>query len=320
MPNLMLTNWCNYKCPYCFGVDQMAPQKPAQAMSDETFLDILEWLKRSNYNRTIQLMGGEPTLHPKFEWIVETLLERDFPITVFSNLATDVAPIYAEKMGLLPISWVVNINPPNKWNETQKKNIEAALSHLKEKASITFNIMPDEDDNYWALELIKKFDLSHSIKIGFVLPTLTESNYALKDNEYSIVAAKVVDLAVEGAKMGVTLQYECGVPTCVFTPQQLGTLWRCGSQLRSGCCSRLDITPHGDVIYCLPLATSCSKKYHEFENYQQAKDWFEQSFAPYRRLGRTVECATCNLMNPLKCNAGCLAKNMIGANNVKLTK
>lgn len=317
MPNLMLTNWCNYKCPYCFGIDRMTPKVDAHAMSDETFLGILDWLDKTNYRAPIHLMGGEPTLHPKFEWIVSTLMEREFPIVVFSNLATDKAPEYADKLSILPISWVVNVNNPRDWNDAQRHNIESSLSVLGKHAAITFNIMPNGSDDYWAIDLIRRFNLSKTIKVGFILPTVTSSNYSLADDEYTIVAEKTVKLAQECERFGITLQYECGVPTCAFSSEQLGILWRCGSRLNSGCCSRLDITPYGEVIYCLPLATVGSRMYSDFDNYAEAKHWFEERFLPYRKLGRTINCATCNLMTPDKCHGACLAKNLIGAQNVK---
>lgn len=318
MPNLMLTNWCNYKCPYCFGIDRMTPKVKAEAMSDETFLGILNWLEKSHYHQAIHLMGGEPTLHPKFEWIVDMLIERDYPINIFSNLATEKAPVYAEKLSVLPISWVVNVNPPYKWTSEQRERIETSLRHLGQAASITFNIMPDEPQNDWSIELIEKFNLKRTIKVGFVLPTYTQSNYALNDEEYKTVAGRVVQLAQAAEKYHIRLEYECGVPTCAFTEEQLGQLWQCGSAVKSGCCSRLDITPSGEVIYCLSLATVASKKYNEFANYQEAKNWFETLFAPYRRLGRVADCATCNLMNPDQCNGACLAKNLIGVKNLKI--
>ncbi len=318
MPNLMLTNWCNYKCSYCFGMDMMAPKVEAEAMSDAVFLGILNWLEKTNYKRPIHLMGGEPTLHPKFEWIVNTLLEQDHTITIFSNLATEKAPLYSEKLADLPITWVVNINPPYKWTSEQQVRIRRSLQNLGKAASITFNIMPNEDDNEWAINLIEEFNLARNIKVGFVLPTYNQSNYALNDNEYKIVAEKVVQLAQMAEKKDIKLEYECGVPTCAFTNEQLGILWRCGSAVRSGCCSRLDITPFGDVIYCLPLATVASKKYDEFKNYEDARSWFETIFAPYRRLGRISDCATCNLMKPQLCNGACLAKNLIGVKNLKI--
>lgn len=317
MPNLMLTNWCNYSCRYCFGMDVMTPKVKAQAMMDETFLGILDWLERTNYRSAIHLMGGEPTLHPKFEWIVSTLLQRNLPVVIFSNLATENAPVFAEKLSSLPVSWIVNVNSPAGWSDVQKTRIESALGHLKNNATLSLNVMPDED-NGWALSLIEKFGLNKRIKIGFVLPTVKNTNYSLTDSEYAVVAEKVTCLAQDADEMGIRLEYECGIPTCAFTAKQLGILWKCGSALRSGCCSRLDITPDGHLIYCLPLSTITARPYTDFPDYDTARRWYEESLIPYRRLGRKFECATCNNMNPLGCNGACLARNNAETNNIKI--
>lgn len=318
MPNLMLTNYCNYKCSYCFGKDIMFPKNPRQTMTRECFNGIVEWVKKGPSDHIFHLMGGEPTLNPEIDWMVARLLEEDMNILIFSNLATPGAVDLAKKIANLPVNWVVNVNDPAHWNDTQRKHITAALELLRERACLTFNIMPDGDDNMWALDYTRRYHLNNNIKVGFLLPTYNQTNEALQDDEYTVVAAKVTRLAQEAAKYDIHLDYECGIPTCAFTDEQLGILWRCGSQLQSGCNSRLDITPEGDVIYCLPLATLGSKHYTEFDSYNDACIWFDQRFGPYRKLGRRIECATCNLHNTMSCNAGCLAKNLINCKNVKL--
>lgn len=316
MPNLMLTNYCNYRCPYCFGMDMMAPKVPAKVMSRETFTGILDWLDKDRGDGVIHLMGGEPTLHPEFEWVVEQCIERDYNVTIFSNLATDNAPILADKLSILPIHWVVNVNNPAKWTDKQRRNIESALAILGKNASITFNIMPDEDES-WALELCDRFNLCYELKIGFILPTYSGSNMSLRDDQYAKVAEKTVALAKQVYERGGRLMYECGIPTCCFTDEQLGQLWRYKSKLHSGCRSRLDIAPDGEIFYCLPMAELGKRHYSTFENYKNATDWFERRYAPYRMLGRTEQCAECMLFNPRECNGACLAKNISSAKNVK---
>lgn len=318
MPNLMLTNYCNYKCSYCFGKDIMFPKNPRQTMSRDTFNSIVEWVKKGSSDRVFHLMGGEPTLHPDIDWMVARLLEEDMQTTIFSNLATQGAVDLAKKIADLPVEWVVNVNDPAHWNDVQRENITMALELLKKRACLTFNVMPDEDDNLWAIEYTKLYHLNHSIKVGFLLPTYNKTNVALDDDQYTIVADKVTRLAQIAAKEDIHLEYECGIPTCAFTDEQLGILWRCGSQLQSGCNSRLDITPDGTVIYCLPLATLGSKHYSQFECYNDACIWFDQRFKPYRMLGRRIECVSCNLHNSASCNAGCLAKNLINCKNINL--
>jgi len=316
MPNLMLTNWCNYKCPYCFGIDSMAPKIAKQNMSQETFINIMEWLSQTPEVKSIHLMGGEPTLHPDFEGIVEYLLSREYHITVFSNLASKFAEAYSQKLADLPVTWVVNINPPDSWKNNQKRLITNALKTLGRKATITFNIMPDDDNNSWAIELIRDCNLNRCIKIGFVLPTLTGSNYYLDEEQYHVVAEKVVRLAQDAAIDNIRLEYECGVPTCVFSDEQLGILWKNGSAFDSSCCSRMDITPDGKVIYCLPLATQNAIHFSDFSTYPEARQWFEKKLQPYRRLGRTENCYKCNLLRPDSCNGGCLANILLTAKNI----
>jgi radical SAM protein with 4Fe4S-binding SPASM domain len=294
----------------------MSPKVAKKNMSQETFKNIITWLSKTPEFKVIHLMGGEPTLHPDFEGIVEYLLSRDFHITVFSNLATDQAQVYAEKLADLPVSWVVNINPPNTWNNSQREKIMKALKILGQRATITFNVMPDDDNNNWAIELIKECNLNRGIKIGFVLPTLTGSNFYLDEDQYDVVAEKVIKLAKDAEQENIRLEYECGVPTCVFTEEQLGVLWDTGSTFDSNCCSRMDITPDGEIIYCLPLATKYALHFSEFNTYPDAKNWFETKLQSYRRLGRTENCFYCNLMRPDACNGGCLAKILLNAKNI----
>ena len=171
MPNLMLTNYCNYKCSYCFGKDIMFPKNPRQMMSRETFNGLVEWVKKGPSDNVFHLMGGEPTLHPDIDYFVGRLLEEDMHITIFSNLATPGAVSLAEKVNKMPVRWVVNVNDPAKWNSVQREHITKALELLGPQASLTFNVMPDEDDNLWALEYTKKYHLNNRIKVGFLLPT-----------------------------------------------------------------------------------------------------------------------------------------------------
>lgn len=316
MPNLMLTNRCNYKCPYCFGIDFMAPKIAGKNMSQETFGNIISWLSKTPEHKIVHLMGGEPTLNPDFEWMVEYLLARDFHITVFSNLASGQTQRYAGQLTDLPVTWVVNINSPDTWNSTQKETIVNSLKILNRKVTVTFNIMPDDDNNNWAIELIKEYNLNKCIKVGFVLPTVTGSNFYLNDEQYEIVVDKVVKLAQDAEKENIRIEYECGIPTCVFTDKQLGILWDTGSTLDSGCCSIMDISPDGEIVYCLPLATKHAVHFSEFNTYADAKHWFETKLRPYRRLGRTENCFRCNLMRPDFCNGGCLAKMLLNAKNV----
>lgn len=317
MTNLMLTNYCNYKCPYCFGVDFMFPKVSRKEMSLETLEGLLDWMDKTPKNKSaVHLMGGEPTLHSQFEEVVFKILERGRQIVIFSNLASPKAPEYAEKLANFNISWVVNVNSPKLWNDVQNDRIRRALKTLGQKASITFNINPDGDDDMWAVDLIREYDLSRWIKVGFVLPTMTGSNYALEDEQYPVVAKKLINLLKNTQQYGIKAAFECGVPTCAFTDEQLGYLWSIGCTFDSNCDSRLDVSPEGLVIYCLPMSEIAKVHYTEFDNYFAAKKFFDDKLLPYRRLGRNENCFNCVLADSI-CRSGCVAKILLGAKNVK---
>ena len=84
MPNLMLTNYCNYRCSYCFGKDIMYPKTPRQTMTRECFDGIVEWVKKGPSDRIFHLMGGEPTLNP------------DYLIQALRQLQPGLTPDFAE--------------------------------------------------------------------------------------------------------------------------------------------------------------------------------------------------------------------------------
>lgn len=69
--SLNITTQCNYDCWYC-----QSHSSNYQHMSIEILNRVLKKLPPGE----IQVLGGEPTLHPEFETVVKLLGERDFYI------------------------------------------------------------------------------------------------------------------------------------------------------------------------------------------------------------------------------------------------
>jgi radical SAM protein with 4Fe4S-binding SPASM domain len=321
MPNLMLTSRCNFDCSYCFGKDFMKGT-PKKDMTRETFLSLIDWIlkplpgKNTTRRTSLHLMGGEPTLHKDFVWMAKTVKSRIKDVKVFTNLATPHAPEYARELKDLEIRWIANVNPPETRTQEQDKNIKKSLGVLGDRVTLTFNMMPEPSPNDWVIDLICEYGLNRNVKVGFVLPTLSHTNEHLSDEDYPKVARRVVEFARACENFEITLDYECGIPWCAFTPNQLGELWRTNSKFFSTCNSILDITPDGRVIYCLPLATMSAVPYYEFETYPAAKDWYESLLNPYRPLGSTPRCHSCNLMRLNLCRGGCMARVLHGARSI----
>lgn len=70
-----ITDHCNLRCPTCFA--QSAPQLAATAPLDQVLASIDTRLSREHQRLDVlMLSGGEPTLHPQFEEILEAAVAR----------------------------------------------------------------------------------------------------------------------------------------------------------------------------------------------------------------------------------------------------
>ena len=67
MANLIITNYCNAECTFCFAADSRHRmiRNGSREMDETEFRDCLEFSMNGG-NRELRLLGGEPTLHPFF--------------------------------------------------------------------------------------------------------------------------------------------------------------------------------------------------------------------------------------------------------------
>ena len=75
MPNILITNYCNRECSYCFAKDKVNKQNVNgvnrnRNLTLENVDLIINFLKQSNHS-VFSILGGEPTLHPQFTQIVD---------------------------------------------------------------------------------------------------------------------------------------------------------------------------------------------------------------------------------------------------------
>lgn len=93
--DIFLTNYCNNKCPYCI-YHRWSLDNGAQAMSKEEFVRYAERLKQLGVQGFILTGGGEPTLNPDFDSIVQWLEENHlhYGINTNFNVLKFFAPDY----------------------------------------------------------------------------------------------------------------------------------------------------------------------------------------------------------------------------------
>jgi len=315
MANLMVTTACNFRCEYCFGMEMVGAGHPPQNMDWDVFIGLLDWIDRAGFpDMDIHLMGGEPTLHPQFGAMARELIRRGRKLRVFSNAAAPLDERDLRDSSGPEAIWVVNVNEPETYRGAQLATLEKHLRLLGPAGSITFNMTGPGTKFDHVLDYIERFGLSRAIKIGVALPTLGHRNVHAKREEFGAIAARILELARRAGAGNISLEFECGVPYCLFTAEQH---WMLGGLHVSHCGSRLDITPVGKVINCLPLCKVIAVPYQAFADYGQARNWFRKALMPYASLGCTPDCPECADLIAGRCRA-CLAYSLGELNRVCL--
>ena len=305
MPNLMVTNACNLACSYCFGMEQMYPRRKKEFMSREVFLSLLDWLTRSDQHY-FHIMGGEPTQHPDFLWMLAMAAEQSFVVDIFSNGITGFSKEKMDQVSQLSRTWIINVNNPKNYPPGKRSKLECLLQVLSEKAVLTFNIINTDYDPSYLFEYINTYKLQRTIKIGITLPTLDKSNVHSRPEEFNNLSRSVLNLSILFKKEGIGAEFECGVPYCFFTEKDQKKLKQNNFKFESHCDSILDILPDGNIIYCLPLAGMVRLNYKDFPTYPDLHSHMHALYRPYRSVGYKKSCLACN--SKKVCNGSCLAR------------
>lgn len=321
MPNIAITTYCNLHCPYCFA-DTMINTEDIKNISLEQFENVLTWLERDKHNpmaTSIGLIGGEPTLHPKFKEILsitETFLKRNCNKGIlFTN------GVYLEKfLPFIPseMDILLNINTPSAMTEEQWNKMNNTLSRLNlygwlgtPRATIGCNICMEIEDYSFLWDIVDKYNINH-VRTSVTAPTKTEYKND-KDKYYTLLIPRFLKFAKEAKKRNITLGKDCNfIPFCYYKNNE--DLQLVTEVLESP--PGRDMIPHcGPVVDITPdfMASSCFGAYDlvncaQFDNYESLVYYLlNKNVMPRFLTNNTGKCKDCEKHKLLQCQGGCLA-------------
>ena len=163
--NIILNSYCNLKCNYCFADEYMEEtvNTPGKSMDFDYFTQ--EMLPKIKTSGGINFMGGEPTLHPRFNEMFTTTVNAMSP---YSNLGLftnglmkdhvlDLLEQTVSSQGSIQqhITFAVLLNWQTRENISEKNHErchEVAKRLLKINGyGVTFNISPILRIKTWKL-------------------------------------------------------------------------------------------------------------------------------------------------------------------------
>lgn len=301
--NLLINNYCNLKCSYCFAQETMHSDK-AKNITMENFTKFLDWLKKNNM-QDVRLIGGEPTLNPDLEKLIDKVIEYDFfkDILIFSNFTfgPDVAAMLAEKSTKIHISFLPNINNFNLLLPNQRErilyNLDLLTTAIPDFQNLGINIYsPDMDLTQWE-DLICKYNIT-TLRYSIVLPnTKLEEDFDFYEFFHSFQGI-LLQLANLSKKYGVEIGCDCnGIPPCCIDPEVLVELIKMSPAILGPVyCETpvLDVTPDLRINGCFVCGTDENKTIDDFETMKEVNDFYRKD-REKRILGvARKECHTCS--------------------------
>lgn len=285
--NLMISNYCNLHCSYCFAQEEMH-SKAAQNVTMENLEKYLDLLKRSNF-REARLIGGEPTLHPDLEKIIDKIISYDFfnDILIFTNLTfpREVAEMIVRKSNEISINLLPNINYLEYITPSLGERIIDNLGYLSENLP-TFNrisinlFSPDQDLEWWE-EICCKYNIQ-SVRWSIVVPNQNiDKDFNVKEyfHKFQPLLIKLVGFM---KKYNISAENDCSVvPLCALDAEAIKYITQVDPLFfRRVTCEQpaIDIAP--DLLvrgcFCAIGAENTVKKYlTDFETVSDIVEYYE---------------------------------------------
>lgn len=314
----MITDICNLNCNYCFA-NSFVNGDSVNHISVETFTHILDFVEKSKTKEHLGLIGGEPTLHPKFADLLKIVNARETieDVVVFTN-GLKINEFYPElqnpKMHLL-----INCNSPyiigEKNYERIVSNIRNAIDlyHMKERITIGVNLFSYDFDYDYIIRLIDVFGFDH-LRLSITVPnTDVEIDPLL---HYSRMKKVVLRLIEDTLKHNAMPYFDCNkIPVCVLTDEERNRLIKlCGDKQisniiseYSNCSPVIDIMQDETCVRCFGLSDYLRVDINGFNTIDDLRGFFESQFDDYSySVYYDGKCKQCYERVCKKCAGGCL--------------
>lgn len=280
MANLLLTTDCVRSCPYCFAKKELSDGRAGPALGWEDAVHLADFLQAGG-ERNVSLLGGEPTLHPRFVDLTLYFIERGFQVTVFScgimsrprldEIERHLAPVAPESL-----RFVCNINDPDQTPAPDGETgaLHRFLSAMGPRTMAGFNIYRTDFRLEFLVRLINRYGLRRELRLGVSHPIPGLDNQYIAPEDIPGVIDRIFDHRGLLDRFRIKPGLDCGFPLCAFSDEQLGWLRRLTGRVRFGCGPAIDIRPDMGVYSCFPLSGLRRRSIYDFNSLVEVTDHF----------------------------------------------
>ena len=308
---------CNLRCSYCFAYEM----SEAYFMPDNRFLEFLGWCGRNSLD-VLSLTGGEPTLHPRFPWMVEQVKECGLKLYFNTNavFGRDVLNALTEDVvSLIGIHWPTGRELSEKQLALRDRNVET-LFEREIDLICRLNYIPGLEEEL--TEMVNKACSMpfKSINIAAAFPNEEATNTHVSFEQFRQAAADLLEISKTIVAAGKSVSLAKPVPPCLLVEPEdddfpfLQIFEPTCRIYQGGYVINAVVGPNFEVRACMvdsdPVTTL-----NPDEGYNKLGDKLAPLVEPRLLEPIFEQCETCRLFAARRCQGLCLAyKNLTGYN------
>ena len=213
-----LTYRCNTSCEFCYAKGLL--EKFPKDMSLGDFAYLTKWAKAQGWKK-IFFLGGEPTVHPQFEEILDTCYREQIIVHLSTN-----GLFGKELLKKFKSSYVWHItfsyHPYDQASSSLRKQFLYNLEYLKrERIFLSLSGALDGKDDKWKemIETAAKLNLPIRWSLLLLGYTRNVASCGVLSN-LNLIGSQLFEVLKTCADKKVVCYVYRTVPACVFTPEQ----------------------------------------------------------------------------------------------------
>ena len=283
MPNIIINNYCNQKCSYCFAEDSMTIQKsPLNTQTLTIYLQVLKFLRYYWY-KEVRLLWWEPLLHPDIKKILLLALKWWFNCLLFSNLnlpSPFIQSIFDDIWTKIRIN--CNLNNSDFYSETEYDNLLNNIHFLQSKGHeviIWYNLY----DFNKTFDDIALFTRKLSIKRINLKVTNTIAWKELIIDTGSRKYWEFIFNILERYSSEFHFEISCWLTKDIFTQEELNYIASQDIRLRFWCAGfawEFDIDIDGSIYKCFPTRQYYLHRWLSIHNFNPREMKIESFWLP----------------------------------------
>lgn len=306
--NIMITDYCNLSCEYCFAKNEMTKDGE---ITLENFNYILNFLKHSN-EQSVNLIGGEPTLHSDFGQILNMIKECDFKaVNIYTNGLFGkkvLETIYNFNMSV-PINLIINLNSPKIIGDIAYNKI---LSNMKElihrgvSIVLGLNLFEPNYDYDFFFDAVYNLNIQ-KVRWSVVVPLHKPINIFLY---YKSFVDSVIRFLQKCHDLNCETFCDCNrIPACAFDDEQLRQMIYLQPDyfISHKCKPVLDVDINLNVFRCFATSNLLKLNLRDFSNITEIYSFFCFAIDKRNDNNQPQKCKLCN--SSKNCRNGCISIN-----------